>query len=259
MKASGLFLGGSATSFTRNFRVGANLTNGQVACMVNGIVSNPASNVSYANAVGIVMDQTPATYTTTQATGVNTANRFVRVTCHPNQKYIGRVSSAAAAWAAIAAAANGAILTNSTASSGGTVISDTNVGTANYVAGLAIGLTGNNKGYSRVITATTANVSATVTVPFDFAIAANDTFIRTFNIAQLRGVVLTDDFKDFLQTAAGETIPSNANVTGGTLVVDVYVDGSKACGSDGRVTIINSTPVVEVEGIFSEHVWKRLA
>ena len=257
MKSSGLLYGGA--SFTRKFKVGANLTTGQVACIVTGIVSNPASNLSYANAVGIVQDQTPATYTTTQGTGANTADRYVRVTCHPQQKYIGRVSNTAASWGAIAAALNGAILTNATANTAGTVISDVNEGTANYVGGLVIGLAGNNKGASRVIASRSANTSETVTVPFDNTLAANDTFIRTFNAYAVRGIVLTDDFKDFLQTAAGETIPSNANVTGGTLVVDVYVDGSKVTGADGKCTIVNATPVVEVEGIFSEHVWKRLA
>lgn len=70
------------------------------------------------------------------------------------------------------------ILTNTSASAGGTVCTAAEVGTVDMSGGLLYGKTGNNVGLARRLSSHSNNTSCTVTVPFPRAIAVNDTFFR---------------------------------------------------------------------------------
>ena len=259
MKSLGIL--GSSVEFTRRFPVGATLKTGQIVCIdasnLYAMVGSPASATSYAKAVGINLDAVPSTYSTTQGTGASSAFIAAECTYHPFQLFSGRVSSAAT-YAALTAVAGGALLTNSTASTGGTVVSDTNVGTGVYTGGVLVGLTGNNAGLVRTITSQSNGASNTVSVPFDYTIAAGDTFLRTFNMF-MEGVGLTTLYTDFLTTATGGTMPGT--ITGGTLIMDVLVDGSYIAPKRGQsVNVINPTaPLVEIVGLFADHVFNKLS
>lgn len=71
------------------------------------------------------------------------------------------------------------ILTNTAASAGGTVVTSTNVSANDMDGGTVWSIRGNNAGLSRSVTADTASVSVTVTVPFPRAIAVDDQFLHT--------------------------------------------------------------------------------
>ena len=259
---------GSSAQFTRRFRAGATFKTGQIVC-AGGISTTiaqlkaPASTTDYSKAVGIILDAVPPTYSTTQGTGSSSASVACESTYHPMQLYKGRVSGVTASWGAIVAAAGGPLLTNTTASSTGVLVTDaTYTGTTVTVGAALVGLTGNNAGYVREVTSGVASTSQTVTVPFDYAIAVGDTFLRTFNIF-MEGIILTTDCKDFLPTANGATMPDQDAT--GTIVYDVLIDGSTVSPKGGypskgiqNVNITNPTaPLVEIIGLFSDPVFNR--
>jgi hypothetical protein len=275
MEARGVL--GSTVSFNRRFKAGNNFTKGGIAVSDAGIVGTfiaqvqtPANNANTAAAVGIVLDASPPTYTTTKGTGANTADRYVNCTYHPLQLFAGRMSNTATAYAAVTQELNGTILKASAANATGVAVADTNVGTANYAGGLLLGLTGANPGQSRTIASHSANTSVTVTVPFDNAIAANDTYARLPNImagSANKGSLLTNDSLDFMQTAAGATV-SQATVVGGTVVFEVEVSDefgesfsiTPIAGYEGgHKTIIpnSASPVFKLVSLFVDHVFNR--
>jgi hypothetical protein len=268
---------GSSVSFNRRFKIAGNFTQGQVVVSDAGVVGTfiaqvaaPANNSNSAAAVGIVLDASPPTYSTTLATGANTADRYVNCTYHPMQMFAGRMSNTAAAYAAVTQELDGTILKASGANAGGIVVADTNVGTANYAGGLLLGLTGANPGSSRIIASHSANTSVTVTVPFDVAIAANDTYARLPNVmagSASKGSLMTNDFKDFMQTVAGATV-SQATLVGGMVVFEVEVSDASGAGfsitpiagyEGGHKTIIpnSASPVFKLVSLFCDHVFNR--
>ena len=71
------------------------------------------------------------------------------------------------------------LLTNTSASAGGTTITDaTNVGTATTASGTVWCISGNNVGQSRRIITFNSASNIVVTVPFPNAIAVGDTFLQ---------------------------------------------------------------------------------
>lgn len=113
-----------------------------------------------------------STYTTTQGTGANSAERMVTLIINPD-----------AAWRLLmsgGATENTALSTQTvtSASGGGTAVTTgaTWTGTE-FDEGYVWGLAGANAGAARKITSTSAT-AGTVTIPFDYAVAVGDTFLR---------------------------------------------------------------------------------
>lgn len=260
MRAAGNSFAGNGGITKRVFQLAAAIVAGQVVCKVDGTRSNigdPASVNDYTEMVGIVVDETPPTYSTTQGTGANTALRRAAVQCNPFMVIRGRVSGGVTAGTAFAAALNGNILTNSTADATGLTVADTNVGTSEFVSGVIVGLTGQNAGHVRECTAHTDDTSTAVTVPFDYTLAANDTFLRTNNVFN-QGIELTTNFVQFNGTpGAAVDLPD----TGQAIIFEVIVD----IGQSGDPHYIRgnqgttAAPLVFFDWISADHVYNSLA
>lgn len=127
----------------------------------------PATATSAADTAGLGIDQ--GTYSTTQGA----AEGMVTVSIRPDLVVGALASGGAAEGTALA------ILTNTSASAGGTTISDaTNVSANDMTGGLTWCIKGANVGAgTRTITTHTASTSIVVTVPFPNAIAVGDQFI----------------------------------------------------------------------------------
>lgn len=131
-----------------------------------------ASTTAAINCLGCAIDA--ATYSAAQAG----PEGLVRLNPQPFAIWQFRISGTSAQGAALATATPAQILTNDTLSAGGTLITETSVGTINMEGGLIKGRTGANAGTIRKQSAHVDNVSAAVTVAFPNAIAVSDTFIR---------------------------------------------------------------------------------
>lgn len=257
MIPSGSFSG--AGLMTRRFRIGATIVDQQITCIDTtagrlGTILDPATVNDYTEAVGVALEG--GTYTTTQGTGSSTANVMVKSTFSPLQLVRGRLNGGVTADTAFVEATDGNLLTNTSASAGGTVITDADVGTSEYVGGYAIALTGQNAGQVRIITSHSDNTSTTVTVPFDYAIAVGDTFLRTFAIGN-QGLELTTSYTQFnSRTGAAVDIPD----TGSGIIVDVWIDGTTVEGFNGQASIVSTTaPYAEAVIVFADHAFNSLA
>ena len=140
---------------------------------------------SFADAVGLSKDT--VTYSTTQADlndpgsdlnigAYNTvygldAGKVVTVSVRDDLEIKALVSGSSTAGAALT------LLSNTATSSGGTVVTDADVGTADIVHGVVWCISGANVGHARVISAFSSATSVTVTVPFPRSIAIGDTFL----------------------------------------------------------------------------------
>lgn len=211
---------GGCTAIHKSFAIGATVYQGSVVLRDNtaGTIKLAAAN-AYSVAVGVTTEA--ATYSTTQGTGASSAAAYAEVCCaFPGALFAGRASGGTTRDTEFAKALDGNILLNSTASAGGTVVSDTNVGTSEFVGGMLICLVGSNKGQFRSISAHTDNTSTTVTVPFDYALAVNDEFLRIHAPLQ-EGVELTGtQFDQFnAKPGAGVDLPD----TGHAQIIEVLV------------------------------------
>lgn len=114
-----------------------------------------------------------STYTTTQGTGANSAERMVSVIINPFAVWSGKMSGGATEDTALA------LQTVTTASSGGTAVTTAASWTSpvEYADGVTWGYTGPNAGRYRKITSS-SSTAGTVTVPFDYATVVGDTFLR---------------------------------------------------------------------------------
>ena len=252
MEPYGNVLGLSGALPTRRFKIGASIVADQVVCKDETAaqiaeILDPATVNDYSEGIGVAMEA--GTYTTTQGTGTSSADVLVRCTYSPFQLIRGRCSAGVTASTAFTEALDGNLLTNTAASAGGTVISDTDVGTSDFIGGYAYALSGQNKGQRRVITSHSDNVSETVTVPFDYALAVNDTLLRTFGFGN-QGLELTTNYVQFnMVPGAAVNLPD----TGHAIVWDVEID---IYGLDGGTA---TAPVVHTVWAFSDHVFNSLA
>ena len=162
-------LSGNAPVIKR-FKVGATIAAGHGVLERSGAGIAAQTTTSLADAVGMSIDL--GTYTTSQAASM--VEGVSSVIINPDAVYRSLMVSAATGNTRLA------LTTNSSASAGGTVITITTGDAApnspEMAGGLAYCVSGNNVGETRVITATAAT-TATVTVPFRYAIAAGDTFV----------------------------------------------------------------------------------
>ena len=163
----GGFLGGGAPVL-KKFKLGASVANAGIPVIVDA--SNdfgeciPCTTTSFADTWGLAVDT--GTYTTTQAA----TEGVVTVCINPDLIVRALLSGGATEGTALQA------LITTSASAGGTTITDADVGTATSVAGTCWCASGNNVGQSRIITTFNSAVSIVVTVPFPRAIATTDTY-----------------------------------------------------------------------------------
>ncbi len=114
----------------------------------------------------------PAPYTTTQGTGVNSAERVVALISNPFAVWAWKMNQGATEDTALTLRAV------TTASAGGTAITTAESWTGTeYDEGVTWCYSGANVGQYRKITST-SSTAGTVTIPFDNATVVNDNFIR---------------------------------------------------------------------------------
>lgn len=207
-------------------------------------LGNPTSATSYAKSMGIVLDQTPPTYTATQGTGTSSANRKAKVSCSPFQIIHSKISGGSTDDTAHSATTY-TLLTTSAASSGGILVT-ADVSTVDMTGGILYCLSGANKGQARTLTSQVNSTSCTVTVPFDFAIAVGDTFLRVNQDVGNESGSLTTTYKQIDGSVAYAT-----SVTGAMLPYDVQVDIT----DQGTPT----APLAFVDVILADHIWNRVS
>lgn len=186
----------------------------------------PASVGVLTGAIGLAAAD--VTYSTTQADMSAVDMRFGRsdalgrsvgVIIQPHGVHRFRVSGGAQSGMVLSNTPPATILVNSAANAGGLLVSDVNVGTVDQRGGLLIGKTGANSGFSRRITAHTANVSVGVTVPFPYPIAVGDQFYRVPFSKACQTVQLTTQLDEADGTIAYGT-------GGAAAVLTLYVNNS---------------------------------
>jgi hypothetical protein len=246
-------LSGEAGQIVRALQIGATISEGQIVCKdANNYatVGDPASVNDFTEAYGVSLEA--ATYTATQGSA------FVRARCSiaPLTLFRAKCSGGATVDTDLAETTDGNLLTNTSASAGGTVITDADVGTSEFLeGGIVVGLTGNNAGSWRYLSVHTDATSTAVNSAFSAAIAVGDTFVRCYG----QGVVSTEVTTDFTQVqikhAAGEDIPQ----TGHAAIVDCYIDGVKLVDPENAHVENTTQPIVEVDLILYDHVWNSIA
>jgi hypothetical protein len=191
-----------------NFLASASLVAGQVvvreATASNaGEAATCASTTSVLNTLGIATDA--VTYTILLGAEPNeiTQANIVRLIAGPFEVYRFKIAGTSTAGAALGTATPANILTNTTASATGIVVTSAGVGTIDMSGGLIKGRTGNNVGAVRKMASHSNNTSTTVTMGFSYALAVGDTFIRvpfsrsgvaiqlTGNFVEANGVIAT--------------------------------------------------------------------
>lgn len=131
---------------------------------------NAGTTTSAADFIGMSLDT--VTYTTTQGTGDDSAERLVSVIIQPDVVWRALMSGGATESTALALRAV------TTASAGGTAITTGESWTATeFDEGVTWCYDGANVGQARKITSTSAT-AGTVTIPFDNATVVGDNFIR---------------------------------------------------------------------------------
>lgn len=153
-----------------------------------------ATTTGAADFMGIAAET--KTYSTTQADfdGYPADEEgTIAMICDPFQVIEMLVSGGTTAGTALNATSPANILTNTSASSGGTTVTAAEVGTIDHSGGILIGRTGNNVGLARRISAHTNNTSTGVTVPFPRALAVSDTFFRFPYSLAVQSLTFTTD------------------------------------------------------------------
>ena len=167
----------------KKYQFGVTLTNAGIpftvpAANTAGVVIGTTTGAT--DLVGMSIDKgtvavtgtTQSTYTTTQGSGTSSAERVVSLIINPFAIWSAKMSGGATEDTALSTQ------TVTSASAGGTAVTTgaTWTGTE-FDEGVTWGLTGANSGRFRKITSTSAT-AGTVTIPFDYAIAVGDTFLR---------------------------------------------------------------------------------
>lgn len=225
-----------AGDWIRRLKIGATVALGQILCgdqrgaSPKGEVTDPTSVNDYSGGIGVCvgyakpLNSDCLTITATQGSGDDTADRKVEVSMAKGTAtmYRGKISGGTTSGTAInTVASNGLYLVTTGASSGGIVITDSNVGTSDFIKGEMVSLSGTNLGSVRIITSHSDNTSETVTNPFDYAIATGDIFLRCFGAFE-QGWELTTDFKEFNgKMGAGVDYPDTGHAVGWFMEYDL--------------------------------------
>jgi len=164
---TGYHLSGDAP-LVRKLKLGAAQANAGILMIGGGdgaVGAIPCTTTSFANVQGLAIDR--GIYSTTQGD----AEGLVSVDIRPDLVVRARMCGGSTEGTSLTT------LSNTSASSGGTVVTDADVGSADMDGGRVWCISGANVGQSRNITTHTGSTSVTVTVPFPHAIAVGDTFL----------------------------------------------------------------------------------
>jgi hypothetical protein len=226
MELDSHMFGGAA--LLKKYKLAATIANIGVPLIQTATTQNisPATTTSFADTIGISADTD--TYSATQSVILARVNAQVGtgegiITCNVRPDAIIRALMTGAATENTTLA----LLTNTSASAGGTVVTAT-VMSADIDGGTIWCISGNNVGYSRTITTHTSTTSLTVTVPFPRAIAVGDVFLacpwNTTGTATAGMDGITTVQASTLLTQADASIASG---TGGKVVVsDLVLNGA---------------------------------
>jgi hypothetical protein len=203
----------------KKFKIGASVASAGIPLIDGTAGVIPCTTTDAADTPGLGLDT--ATYSTTQATVLAAGGeQLVTVSTRADLVLRARISGAATD------GTTAILQTNTTASAGGTVVTDaTNVGTADFSTGSIYCITGANKGQSRIITSFSSATSFTVTVPFTRAIAVGDTFIA-LPFAKEPGTGCGNIQATTLFTEANQAIVSGTGLV--VTTVDVEIDYENA-------------------------------
>lgn len=216
----------------KRYKLAASIANVGVPGIMTATTGNisPGSTSSYADAIGISTDT--GTYSATQATLLAAgADATCTFTVRPDLVVGAIMSGAATEGTALT------IMTNTSASAGGTVLTAT-IQSNDLDGGTLWCIGGNNVGQSRTITTHTSTTSLTVTVPFLRAIAVNDTF-------------LVSPWNNTGTASAGNDGITSVQST--TLITQA--DASSASGAGGKATVVEQI----LKGTTDSHVLFLLA
>lgn len=198
----------------KKFKVGETIT--PVGQPINYDTANQAGVSELIAVTGMTfiygLNVDTATYSTTQGD----AEGLVTISIRPDLVARALMSGGATNGTALT------LLSNTSLSAGGTVITDADVGAADMDGGTVWCTSGNNVGLSRQITTHTGSTSFTVTVPFPRAIAVGDEFLFAPYSTVGDGTV-------------GEDGNSNVQVT----TPNDQADASIASGTGGEVTVVD--------------------
>lgn len=217
----------SGASLLKKFKLGAAQANAGIP-MIGGATTAvgliPCTTTSFADCFGLAIDR--GIYSSTQGD----AEGLVTMDIRPDLVVKARMSGSATEGVSLTT------LSNTSASAGGTVVTDADVGAADFDGGLLVCISGNNVGHSRSVTAMSGSTSATVTVPFPRAIAVGDEFfIIPYNMAGTG--------------AAGADGPGWVQTS--TLFTEA--DASIASGTGGEVSVVD----LELNGVANSYVLFR--
>ena len=211
------------------FKIGATVVDGQ-AVVIGGAAGTAVASITdatttvFTDAVGVTYGG--GTYSTTQGAG----DVEVKVSYGPGNFVQANASGGATSNTALATTAPANVLVNTATSAGGVLITAAEVGTVDMDGGFVYGLTGANKGQSRMMVTWTTGASSLVTQPFNSSIAIGDKFVRLpWSPFVVRNVQLTTDL-----TQANAII---ATGTGGVCcVVKVSVNEDDEAAPTANVT-----------------------
>jgi len=190
MEVSGLMSGGAP--LIKRYQINATVSDAGIPLLIGTSeeagLDLPSTTVA-ADVVGLNLDT--ATFTTTQGTGADSAERLVSVIINPDAIYRVRMSGGATSGTALAQH------TVTAQDTGGTVIT---TGTAwnspDFDEGVAWCFSGANVGQARKIV-DADGTTATVLVPFDNTIEVGDVFLRApYQRMQGFAVQMTSDFTE---------------------------------------------------------------
>ena len=251
MRVSGFMSGGSP--IIKRYQIGAASIATAGVPIIGAGEAGPGvivgTTTSLAHMVGVAVDT--ATYSTTQkgnltgggggmgaagssGGGAATAGAYLGVIINPDVLITARLCQGATSGTALTE------YTNTSASSGGTVHTAA-VGTNTMVDGTVWEATGANVSQSRIITSWSSNASLTNTVPFDYAIAVNDTFYEC-PYAPFQGGT-TGVSKMTFTTDMTEVRADTASTSGATpcLVVELFLRDKANNGATDSWVVFSPT------------------
>lgn len=206
---------GGGSYFPMRLKIGATIANrGTILVDSTAGEVGPCLTTDFADSYGISLGT--ATYTTSQSASM--VEGVVDADANPFAVIQARMSGSSTTGTALT------VLSNTSASSAGTTITDADVGTATFVQGLIYCLSGANAGLSRIVTTFNSATSAVVTVPFPRTIAVGDTFLWSpYSRMQPAAGNLQATATDFIDADA-----SIAAGTGGVVAVTEVIFGTAA-------------------------------
>lgn len=168
MEAAYYLAGGGA--HLKKYKLGAAQANAGILMIAGattavGLIPTATTGDGTVPYYGLAVDR--GTYSSTQGD----AEGIVTVDARPDLVVKALMSGAATEGTALT------VLNSTSASAGGTTITDADTGSADMDGGTTWCISGNNVGHSRSITAHTGSTSIVVTVPFPRAIATTDSYL----------------------------------------------------------------------------------